>query len=107
MRGRCSSWWRFVVHFGYGALAGALYAAGASRVSLSSGIFFGVALWGVAVAVYAPLIGLGFVASHEPALAVLALPAHLLYGVTLGAMGPRGEIVHPIRDRFPLTFVDA
>jgi hypothetical protein len=96
-----------VIHFGYGGLAGAMYAAGANRVSLSTGLFFGAALWGVAVAVYAPLIGLGFVSSHEPALAALALPAHLLYGVTLGALGPRGEIVQPIRDRFPLTFADA
>src|SRR5262249_48663730 len=76
-----------IFHFGYGGLAGALYAAGVDRVSLGSGLFFGAALWGVAVAVYAPLIGLGFVASHEPALAALVLPAHLLYGVTLGALG--------------------
>jgi hypothetical protein len=95
-----------IFHFGYGGLAGAMYSAGADRVSLGSGLFFGAALWGVAVAVYAPLIGLGFVTSHEPALAALALPAHLLYGVTLGALGPRGEIVQPIRDRFPLTFAD-
>jgi hypothetical protein len=92
-----------VLHLGYGALAGALYQAGARRVTLGSGVFFGLALWGVAVAVYAPLIGLGFVVSHEPALAVLILPAHLLYGGVLGALAPRGEIVQPIRDRMPLT----
>src|SRR5690348_549900 len=45
-----------VVHFGYGSLAGAIYAAGASRVTLGSGVLFGAALWGVAVAVYAPLL---------------------------------------------------
>lgn len=97
----------FVLHFGYGALAGALYAAGSNRVNVASGLFFGLALWGVAVAVYAPLIGLGFVTSHEPALAALALPAHLLYGATLGALAPRGEIVQPIEDRTPLTLADA
>ena len=86
----------FILHFGYGALAGALFAAAANRVTVASGLFFGLALWGVAVAVYAPLIGLGFVTSHEPALAALALPAHLLYGATLGALTPRGEIVQPI-----------
>lgn len=94
-------------HFGYGALAGALFAAGTHRVTLAAGLFFGLALWGVAVAVYAPLIGLGFVAAHEPALAALALPAHLLYGVTLGALAPRGEIVQPIDDRLPLGLADA
>ncbi|MCU1282139.1 MAG: hypothetical protein JWM53_5685 [bacterium] len=97
----------FALNFGYGALAGALFADGAQRVSVASGLFFGLALWGVAVAVYAPLIGLGFVTSHEPALAAVALPGHLLYGVTLGALAPKGEIVHPIRDSFPLTLVDA
>jgi hypothetical protein len=97
----------FAVHFAYGALAGALFAAGAERVNVASGLFFGLALWGVAVAVYAPLIGLGFVVSHEPALAALALPAHLLYGATLGALAPRGEIVQPIEQRFPLSLVDA
>jgi hypothetical protein len=97
----------FVLHFGYGALAGALFAAAAERVNLASGLFFGLLLWGVAVGVYAPLIGLGFVTSHEPALAVLALPAHLLYGATLGALAPKGEIVQPIADRFPLGLADA
>jgi hypothetical protein len=97
----------FVLHFGYGALAGALFAAATERVSVASGLFFGLALWGVAVAVYAPLIGLGFVTSHEPALAALALPAHLLYGATLGVLTPKGEIVQPIEDRWPLTLVDA
>jgi hypothetical protein len=97
----------FVVHFGYGALAGALFAAATERVNVSSGLFFGLTLWGVAVAIYAPLIGLGFVTSHEPALAVLALPAHLLYGATLGVLAPKGAIVQPIRDRLPLTLADA
>jgi hypothetical protein len=97
----------FVLHFGYGALAGALFAAATVRVNVASGLFFGLALWGVAVAVYAPLIGLGFVTSHEPALAALALPAHLLYGATLGALAPKGEIVQPINDRWPLPLVEA
>ena len=77
------------------------------RVNVASGLFFGLALWGVAVAVYAPLVGLGFVASHEPALAALLLPAHLLYGATIGALAPRGEIVQPIEDRWPLDLGDA
>lgn len=95
-----------VFHLGYGALAGALYAAGARRICVVSGLFFGLGLWGVAVAIYAPLVGLGFLASHHPALAALVLPAHLLYGCTLGALAPRGEIVHPIHDGWPLPFAD-
>jgi hypothetical protein len=93
-----------VLHLGYGALAGALFAVAARRINVTSGLFFGLALWGVAVAVYAPLVGLGFVAKHEPALAAIVLPAHLLYGATLGALAPRGEIVQPIE---PAIFADA
>jgi hypothetical protein len=96
-----------LLHFAYGALAGALFAATTERVNLASGMFFGLALWGVAVAIYAPLVGLGFVASHAPALAVLVLPAHLLYGAIIGALAPRGEIVQPIDDRWPVTLADA
>jgi hypothetical protein len=95
-----------LMHFGYGALAGALYATGARRISVGSGLFFGFALWGLAVAVYAPVLGLGFLAAHEPALAVLILPAHLLYGVTLGALAPRGEITQPMADAWHIG-VDA
>jgi hypothetical protein len=96
-----------LLHFAYGALAGAFFAAATERVNVASGLFFGLALWGIAVAVYAPLVGLGFVASHEPALAALLLPAHLLYGATIGALAPRGEIVQPINDRWPLGLADA
>ena len=96
-----------LLHLGYGALAGALFAAGIDRVNVAAGLFFGLGLWGVAVAVYAPLVGLGFATSHQPALAVLALPAHLLYGVTLGALAPKGEIVQPIEERPPVTLVRA
>jgi hypothetical protein len=96
-----------VVHFGYGALAGAIYASAARRVSVVTGIFFGLGLWGVAVAVYAPLLGLGFVGGHVPGLAALALPIHLVYGVTLGALGPRGEIVQPIERGVPSLLASA
>jgi hypothetical protein len=84
------------LHFGYGALAGALYVAGARRINVVSGLFFGFALWGLAVAVYAPVLGLGFLAGHEPTMAALVLPAHLLYGAALGALVPRGEITQTI-----------
>jgi hypothetical protein len=87
------------VHLLYGSLAGGLFAASARRITVGRGVLFGLGLWGVAVAVYAPLVGLGFVTSREPALAALAIPAHLLYGTALGALAPRGEIVQPIEDR--------
>jgi hypothetical protein len=82
-------------HLAYGGLAGALYFGGAQRVTLKGGLFYGLILWGVAVGVYAPLCGLGFVANQRPVLALGSLPAHLLYGLALAAFARRGEILQP------------
>jgi hypothetical protein len=82
-------------HLGYGGLAGALFFGGAQRVTIGGGLLYGLSLWGVAVAVYAPLVGLGFVASQRPSLALWSLPAHLLYGLALAAFARRGEILQP------------
>jgi hypothetical protein len=46
--------------------------------------------------VYAPLVGLGLLASDVPGLGAVLAPLHLLYGLCLAALGPRGEIVQPI-----------
>src|SRR5581483_3885798 len=67
-------------HLTYGAAAGALFTVGARAINVTR----------------APLVGLGFVASHQPALAAVALPLHVAYGVALGAFAPRGEIVQPL-----------
>jgi hypothetical protein len=89
------------LHFGYGSLAGGLFAVSAKKITVGRGMIYGLGLWLLAVTLYAPLGGLGFFVAHEPAIALLALPAHLLYGAALGASGPRGEIVHPLCDRRP------
>jgi hypothetical protein len=86
------------VHLLYGSLAGGLFAVGARRVTIGRGALYGLGLWGLAVGVYAPLVGLGFVTSHEPALAALAIPLHLLYGLALGVLAPKGEIVQPVEE---------
>jgi len=83
-------------HLAYGSSAGGLFAAGTRAVDVTRGALFGLGLWAVAVAVYAPLVGLGFVGSREPALAAIALPLHVAYGVALGAFAPRGEITQPL-----------
>ncbi|HZS38948.1 MAG TPA: hypothetical protein VFF06_19075 [Polyangia bacterium] len=83
-------------HLTYGAAAGALFTVGARAINVTRGALYGLGLWGVAAAIYAPLVGLGFVASHQPALAAVALPLHVAYGVALGAFAPRGEIVQPL-----------
>jgi hypothetical protein len=83
-------------HFAYGGLSGAVFFGGARRVTVGGGALFGFGLWGLAMAVYAPLLGLGFVASERPMLALLSLPAHLIYGMALAAFAPRGEIMQPL-----------
>lgn len=88
-------------HLTYGSLAGGLFAVASRRPTVASGLLFGAALWGIAAAVYAPLVGLGFLAAKAPALAVLAIPLHLAYGVALGALIPRGEIVQPLESAEP------
>jgi hypothetical protein len=88
----------FAVHLAYGSLAGGLFAVGARRISIGRSVSFALGLWAVAIVIYAPLTGLGFIASNAPGLAAFALPAHLLYGLALGALAPRGEIVQPITD---------
>jgi hypothetical protein len=85
-----------IAHLAYGSSAGGLFAAGARAVDVTRGALFGLGLWALAVAVYAPLVGLGFIGSHQPALAVMALPLHAAYGVALGAFAPRGEITQPL-----------
>ena len=72
------------LHFAYGAFAGALYAAQALRPGAGGGAVFGLALWLVALLVYAPLLGLGVGAARTPLLALVALPPHLVYGVLVG-----------------------
>jgi hypothetical protein len=84
-----------LAHLCYGALAGALFVAGARAVSIAAGVKFALGLWGIAAVVYAPVVGLGFLASQRPGLAALAIPAHLLYGLVLGAVSPRGEVLQP------------
>jgi hypothetical protein len=86
----------FVAHLAYGCLAGGLFAVGARRPTLGRGALYGLGLWGVAMVVYAPLVGLGLLASDVPGLGAVLAPLHLLYGLCLAALGPRGEIVQPI-----------
>jgi Family of unknown function (DUF6789) len=92
----------FAAHLAYGSAAGALFAVGARAASVTRGAVYGLGLWGVAASVYAPLAGLGFAGSQRPALAAIALPLHVAYGVALAALLPRGgEIVHPLDERAP------
>ena len=78
------AWFLIAIHFAYGAFAGALFAAQALRPGSVRGAVFGVALWLVALLVYAPMLGLGACAIRVPLLALAALPPHLVYGLLVG-----------------------
>jgi len=77
------------LHLAYGSLAGGLFAVGARRIGVGSGVTFALGMFGVAALVYAPVVGLGPVAARAPGVAAWALPAHLVYGVALGVLVPR------------------
>jgi hypothetical protein len=78
----------YAAHFAYGALAGGLYAIAVARPSQARAALFGASLWLIAVAVYAPLCGFGFLAHRSPALGAIALPLHLAWGLLVGALTP-------------------
>jgi hypothetical protein len=89
-----------LIHFGYGAAAGALFAFLARPMSIGRGVLFGLGLWILMEATFVPWVygtpefGLG--RSH-PALAFFALVLHLVYGGTLGWLGGRDDAVHHAR----------
>jgi hypothetical protein len=76
-------------HVLYGAFAGGVYGIAVERGSLGRAVIYGFVLWAVALGVYAPLCGFGFLASRAPRLAAAALPLHLLWGLLVGAFQPR------------------
>jgi hypothetical protein len=85
----------FTLHLIYGSAAGGLFVAGARRASIAGAVTFALALWALAACVYAPLIGLGFVAARAPGLAAFALAAHGVWGVALGALTPQTQLARP------------
>ena len=89
-----------LLHFGYGAAAGALYAFLARPMSVGRGLAFGLALWVVMQVSFVPLgygwleFGLG---QGHPWPALFALVLHLCYGATLGWLGARDDLGHRAR----------
>jgi hypothetical protein len=81
-------------HVLYGAFAGGVYGIAVEPGSLGRAVLYGLLLWAVALAVYAPLCGFGFLAARAPRLAAAALPLHLLWGLLVGAFQPRTPGAH-------------
>lgn len=88
-----------VVHFGYGAAAGALFSYLARPMSLGRGLAFGLGLWIFMQIAFVPWgygwleFGLG---RGYPWAALFTLILHLFYGGTLGWLGARDELGHHV-----------
>jgi hypothetical protein len=88
-----------VVHFGYGAAAGALFSFVARPMSLGRGLAFGLGLWIFMQIAFVPWgygwleFGLGH---GYPWAALFTLILHLFYGGTLGWLGARDELGHHV-----------
>jgi hypothetical protein len=86
-----------VLHFGYGAAAGALFAFLARPMSVGRGLAFGFGLWMVMEVSFVPWgygwleFGLGH---GYPWSAFFLLMLHLVYGGTLGWLGGRDDLSH-------------
>lgn len=82
-----------VAHFGYGGVAGAVFAAVLGRrTGLLTGLGFGVLLWLGMGLIFLPLLGWGlFGTAVTPRVALATLVLHLIYGAVLGWGSARGQ----------------
>lgn len=84
-----------VSHFGYGAAAGAVYAATTKSLSLSplvKGTAFGLAVWTGSYLGWLPALGILSPATEHPAgRNALMIAAHLVWGSAVGILAERLE----------------
>lgn len=74
-----------VLHLGYGAFWGAVFAAAARKVTVARGLLVGAGLWVIMGLLVLPWLGWGtFGAGVTPKIAVATLVLHLVYGAVLG-----------------------
>ena len=92
-----------VAHFGFGALMGVLFAFFSEPMTLAKGVGFATLVWLAMQITFIPWLGWGdFAFIHSSAFAHSSvwpflwytLILHLVYGVTLGALGARDDRVH-------------
>jgi hypothetical protein len=86
-----------LIHFAYGAAAGALFSFLARPMSVGRGIAFGLSLWIFMQVFFVPAF-FGWIefglARGEPWSALFALVLHVVYGAVLGAVGGRDDREH-------------
>lgn len=89
----------YLTHFAYGAAAGAVYAAVASRSenddTLSRGMLFGLVVWTLSYMGLLPAMGLMPVATRVPARRnLIMVVAHLVWGAVTGVLTKRFRVSH-------------
>lgn len=83
-----------IAHLSYGAIAGAVLAGLFNRVTVWTGLGYGVLLWVLMGLIWLPYLGWGlFGTANEPRIAVATLLLHLVYGATLGLLLQRSRKV--------------
>jgi uncharacterized membrane protein YagU involved in acid resistance len=87
-----------VLHFGFGAAAGAAFGVIAPKrlmVRVPAGVAYGAAIWGVSYMGWVPALGIMPPAQRDRRdRQAVMLGAHLIYGTALAVMiGPRGRDV--------------
>ena len=86
-----------ILHLGYGALAGALYACFARPMTLAKGIGYGLILWFMMQVIFMPWLRWSdFGLAHDPrgGFALYTCLLHVVYGAVLGKLGARDEVAH-------------
>ena len=94
-----------VAHFAFGALLGVLFAFFSEPMTLAKGIGFATLVWSVMHVIFVPWLGWGdFAFIHASAFGhatawpfiFYTLILHMVFGVTLGALGARDDRVHHV-----------
>ena len=82
-------------HFGYGAVAGAIYPLGAPKLPghpVLRGVLFGLAVWTGSYLGWLPVTGILSSATGHPARRnALMIAAHVVWGAALGALVERSD----------------
>ena len=83
-------------HFAYGAFLGMLFAYFSEPMTVAKGVGFSTLVWSAMQVILVPWLGWGDfgLIQISPLFAVYTLTLHLVYGVTVGALGARDDRVH-------------